>query len=53
MLAMFDVHVTGQTDYVTPSATTCGSTGSYTVPGADTAGEFGGECAAQRITRRQ
>lgn len=42
MLAMFDVHVTGQTDYVTPSATTCGSTGSYTVPGADTAGEFGG-----------
>ena len=49
---MLATYVTGQTDYVTPSATTCGSTGSYTVPGADTMGEFGGRmcCSAYYAT---
>ena len=49
---MLATYVTGQTDYVTPSATTCGSTGSYTVPGADTAGDYGGRmcCSAYYAT---
>lgn len=52
---MLATYVTGQTDYVTPSATTCGSTGfpgPYTVPGADTAGDHGGRmcCSAYYAT---